>query len=96
MLKSNKKRGSVSHVAKASAFVLRLAIVKKKEEEIERIPSNWKRIEVKLPCTLAELVYEISVASFSLCEELAFKAGIQFLPAKEIVTDGQATEKIPF
>lgn len=57
-----------------------------------------KKISViKLPCTLAELAYEVANISFVACEELAFKAGIVFSKSKEIQNgDRPETEKIPF
>lgn len=41
-------------------------------------------IKIKLPCSLAELTSEIANATFSACEELAFKAGIKFIEEKPL------------
>lgn len=43
-----------------------------------------KTVKIKLPCTLADLASEVANASFCACEELAFKAGIEFLDAKPL------------
>lgn len=44
-----------------------------------------KMIDIPFPCTLAELVYQLASVGFSVCEELAAKAGVKFLPAKELI-----------
>lgn len=47
-------------------------------------PHTFKILCVDLPCTLADLAYECANACFSSVEELSFKAGIEFLPPKQL------------
>lgn len=86
-MSKSKKRGSVSHVAKKSApsnfnVTVSIAIGNGTLEYIKE-----SQLVERLPCTLADLAADVAETAFTLCEELAFKAGIKFLPAKEIKTD---------
>lgn len=90
-------RVSVARKPSAPSYIITMAI------RLEKHPQDqaWTKLctlSVKLPCPLSELAFDVSEIAFSVCEELAFKAGIEFLPAKEIPIgeDGQTTEKIPF
>lgn len=80
--------------APSYTFICRGTIMKQNGKDV--VDYEAKFFDIKLPCNLAELAIEAANAAFSICESLAFKAGIQFLPAKEIKIDGQTGEEIPF
>lgn len=101
MEKRSKRKVAGSHAdvartpsAPSYTFICRGTIMKQNGKDV--VDFEAKFFDIKLPCNLADLASEAAEAAFSLCESLAFKAGIQFLPTKEIKTDGQATEEIPF
>ena len=48
-----------------------------------------QHIEIQLPCTLADLAYQLSEWSFAAVEELAFAAGIEFIPPVPIKKCGE-------
>jgi hypothetical protein len=49
-------------------------------------------LEIRLPCTLADVCEKLSEWSFAAVEELAFAAGIEFLKPEKIV---QTSEEGP-